>query len=504
MIVVWFKKDLRIRDHEPLIVASERGAAKFVYVYEDEQIKDPTYSPAKHGFLNESLVELDHSLRSLGACLSVLRGTLPGVFADIHRKNPITLLLSHQETGNDTSYKRDMRVKQWCKDQGVEWQEFTQTGVVRALKNRDGWSKQWNLRMNRAIFPAPQKLKSVDSPTQDSRAHLLSTKELGIEGLEQAGRQIGGEEYAFSVLNSFLSERGQKYSSEMSSPITAENSCSRLSSYLAFGNISIKSVYQATRLKQLEIKNSDPKPKYWGRSLAAFSGRLRWHCHFMQKLEDEPILEHQNLNRGFDKLREEFDEEKFNAWRQGETGYPIIDACMKYLQQTGWINFRMRALLVSFSSYHLWLPWQRPAEYLAKLFVDFEPGIHYSQFQMQSGVTGINAIRIYSPEKQQTDQDPLGYFVKSQLPVLEPIPAEYLGNPASMDLSVQNKLGVRIGFDYPDPIVDHKTAYSSAREKIYKWRAQPNVKEEAQRVYKKHGSRKKTHWGKKNKTSTPG
>ncbi|MFK7827948.1 MAG: deoxyribodipyrimidine photo-lyase/cryptochrome family protein [Oligoflexales bacterium] len=490
MIVVWFKKDLRIRDHEPLAVASERGAAKFIYVYEDDIVNEATYSPGKHDFLNESLRELDKNLRSLGAHLSVFRGNLPKVFADIHRIKPINLLLSHQETGNEVSYKRDLRVKKWCKEEGVEWQEFTQTGVVRALKNRDGWSRQWDSRMNRPILPVPRKLESIDSPAQADKTQLLSTKELEIKGLEQPLRQIGGEEYALSLLESFLAKRGQKYSSDMSSPLTAEQSCSRLSSYLAFGNVSIKSVYQATRQKQLEIKSSEPAPKYWAGSLAAFNGRLRWHCHFMQKLEDEPSLEKLNLNRGFDKLREGFNEEKFRAWVQGETGYPIVDACMKYLQQTGWINFRMRALLVSFCSYHLWLPWQRPSEYLGKLFIDFEPGIHYSQFQMQSGVTGINAIRIYSPAKQQLDQDPEGEFVKSQLPILDSIPIDYLGNPAAMPTSKQKELGINIGQDYPCPIVDHKEAYAMARQKIYKWRARPNVKAEAERVYKKHGSRK--------------
>ena len=86
----------------------------------------------------------------------------------------------------------------------------------------------------------------------------------------------------------------------------------------------------------------------------------------------------------------------------------MVDACMRALRHTGWLNFRMRAMMASFSSYHLWLHWREPAMYLGGLFLDFEPGIHFSQFQMQSGTTGINTIRIYSPAKQAKDQDPQG------------------------------------------------------------------------------------------------
>jgi deoxyribodipyrimidine photo-lyase len=136
------------------------------------------------------------------------------------------------------------------------------------------------------------------------------------------------------------------------------------------------------------------------------------------------------------------------------------------LQQTGWINFRMRAMLVSFASYHLWLHWREPSLHLARLFVDYEPGIHYSQFQMQSGTTGINTVRMYSPLKQQQDQDPEGIFVTRWLPELQ-------------------------SGKYPQPIVDHQAAIALARQRIGAVRKQSVTRAEASETVRKHGSRKR-------------
>ena len=164
---------------------------------------------------------------------------------------------------------------------------------------------------------------------------------------------------------------------------------------------------------------------------------------------------------------------------------------MRALHQTGWINFRMRAMLVSFASYHLWLHWQRPALYLARLFLDYEPGIHYSQIQMQSGVTGINTARIYSPIKQVAEQDPQGVFIRQFVPELSDVPDQHLAEPHRMTLMEQRLFGCTLGEDYPEPVVDHKIAYRSARDRIFEVKQNPNTREASEKLYKKHGSRKR-------------
>lgn len=149
-------------------------------------------------------------------------------------------------------------------------------------------------------------------------------------------------------------------------------------------------------------------------------------------------------------------------------------------------------MLTSFASYHLWLHWRRPAVFLARHFLDFEPGIHFSQFQMQSGTTGINAVRIYSPIKQVTDHDPTGKFIRAFVPELANVPDKFLAEPHKMPLSTQDQVGCIIGQHYPQPIVEHTVAYKTARDRIYALKKLDVSRQEARRVQQKHGSRKAT------------
>ena len=270
-----------------------------------------------------------------------------------------------------------------------------------------------------------------------------------------------GEGAAWAVLDGFLGGRGRDYRRAISSPLTAADGCSRLSPHLAFGTVSLRCVHQAT---EATIARTDDRTL--AHALRGFAGRLRWHCHFMQKLEDEPAIEEHNFARAYDGLRDSaFDRERFEAWCEARTGFPMVDACMRSLRATGWLNFRMRAMLVSFAAYHLWLHWREPGQFLARQFLDYEAGIHWSQMQMQSGTTGINTLRIYSPTKQAADHDPQGVFVRRWLPVF--------GTPA-----------------YPKPIVDERGALAFAKERLYTLRATPEARAEADAVQQHHGSRK--------------
>ncbi len=490
LTVVWFKRDLRLFDHLPLLDASRQGHVLPLYVYEPEIMQAPDYAAQHLGFTNECLADLHAGLVHRGGMLMIQHGEITHILQRLLDFYGRFALASHEETSNAISYARDVRVAQWCRAHQITWTETPSNGVVRRLCSRDNWSSIWMQRMREPVIVAPQRI--MLPPHNLDSTGIMHAAELGVKGIDKALRQRGGRRQAVGQIQHFFDQHLPAYRYSMSSPLSAEESCSRLSPYLAYGVLSVREVMHKIWKTQSEIHAlpEPARPRNILASLKSFESRLHWHCHFIQKLESEPGLEHHNVHRGFDGLREpHFNADYFERWRNGETGFPLIDACMKMLAQTGWINFRMRALLVSFSSYQLWNHWREPALHLAREFLDYEPGIHYPQIQMQSGVTGINLIRIYNPVKQAQDQDPEGRFVKHWLPRLRPVPTDYIFEPWTMPESLQHETGVRIGTTYPAPIVDHLQTAKQARDILWKLRGESSVRKEAQQVLHKHGSR---------------
>ena len=495
--LVWFKRDLRVEDHRPLREAAQRGPVLCLYVYEPDLHGSLEFTSAHLDFLRESLISLQHSLRDLGGMLVLRRGRVTEVLHALRRETSFVTLWSHEETGSDRTYRRDREVTAWCREQGIPWHEFRQDGVVRRLASRNGWSRHWEEFVRQPASKRPS-LRGVHDVRSEG---LLGPDDLGLSPSDKPSAQKGGEAEADRTLSSFLSERGMNYRAAMSSPVTGWTACSRISPYLAFGCISLRTVVDKLAERRRELREEEaagePVDRRWFGSLQSFGSRLRWHCHFMQKLEDEPRIEFGNFVRAYDGLREEFTNStegrrRFEAWKDGLTGYPMVDACIRCVKATGWLNFRMRAMLASFSAYHLWLHWREPAVWLGSHFLDFEPGIHFSQFQMQSGTSGINTVRIYSPAKQAAEQDPDGEFILRWVPEMRGVPVSWLARPEQMPAELQIRSGCVIGRDYPAPIVEHTVAVKEARERIAAVRRQTATRSQARAVFVRHGSRKKS------------
>ncbi|MBK5927771.1 cryptochrome/deoxyribodipyrimidine photo-lyase family protein [Rhodobaculum claviforme] len=475
--IVWFKRDLRVADHAALCAAAALGPVLPLYVVEPELWAQPDASARQWAFVAECLEALRGDLAALGAPLVVRTGCAVEVLETLARRHRLSRIFSHEETGTLWTFARDRRVGAWARANGMAWHEGPQSGVVRRLAARDGWAGRRD-RFLAAPAAQPPGLSAVPGVAPGP---IPTARTLRLAEDRCPHRQVGGRQAALTTLGGFLTSRGEGYRAAMASPVAGERACSRLSPHLAFGVLSGREVAHAAAARRAERPGGG-----WGASLRSFESRLAWRDHFMQKLEDAPDLEARCLHRATESLRPRTpDATRLAAFQSAETGIPFVDACLRYLAATGWLNFRMRAMLVSVAANHLWLDWRATGPFLARRFTDYEPGIHWSQMQMQSGTTGINTIRIYNPVKQGRDQDPDGRFTRAWLPELAEVPDAFLHEPWRW-----GGAGRVLGRAYPEPVVDVAAAARAAREAVWGLRRARGFAAEAAEVARKHASRK--------------
>lgn len=477
--LVWLKRDLRLADHSPLKEAIESGHPILLCYIFEPSLKNAPQSDLRHfRFIWQSLLDMDIALIKWDYSVQVLNGEIADIFPHLQNSFDIQAVYSHQETGIDLTFKRDLWVKKFLKNKNIPWFEYSQQGVLRGRKDRKQWREHWfTYSKGELAQPGYSKAKwiELDSATKKRFDVSFLSEEFS---LSSSNMQKGGESLGRKYLKSFLEDRVKNYNRHISKPELSRRGCSRLSPYLAWGCLSIRQVYQCADHKKSEKKQVG--------NLTNFMSRLRWHCHFIQKFEMESRMEFESINRGFHQFHIEENSRWVERWESGTTGYPLVDACMRCLKETGYLNFRMRAMLVSFLTHHLGQHWKSGADHLARLFLDFEPGIHYPQLQMQAGVTGINTVRIYNPVKQSYEQDPEGIFIKKWISELRNIPSGLVHEPWKLSMMEQQLYGLEIGKDYPKPIVDLEESGRNAREFIWRIQKDKEVQKEARRILAKH------------------
>ena len=475
--IVWFKRDLGLQDNEAIFNALNTGKKTlFLYVFENSLINDPHYDIRHWNFIKQSIIDINQDLKQHNTKIICVQTEVITAFNQLLNFYTIDTVFSHQETGLLITYNRDKDFARYCRNNNINWIENNNNGVLRGLLNREDWFEKWDDYMY-----APQiqisysNANFVDIKTIETLEKNFTTPNLATE--KQTKFQFGGTKTAWKYAMSFFEERHKQYMFHISKPELSRESTSRLSPYIAWGNVSIRQIFQ----KALSYQNENNK-----RHLGAFISRLRWQAHFIQKFEMEHTMENASVNKGYHKLKKSISIKYQKSRQEGKTGFPLVDASMRCLIETGFLNFRMRSLLVSFFTHILWQPWQASSQYLSKLFLDFEPGIHFPQLQMQAGETGINNLRIYNPIKNSTEHDADATFIKKWVPELANLPLAFIHEPYLMTPLDQQFNNFKLGEDYPYPIIELQSARKKASDILWNLKKNSTVLEENLRILKKH------------------
>lgn len=481
--IVWHRRDLRVHDNKALFYALEQSIDSNtpllpIFIFDPIFFKEENRNTCDDRiiFLCESVQALQEKYNQLGIEMLILYGDSNELLQSLQNKLNATIYCNN-DTNMHEGFERDSKLKT------LNIQQFDNDAILRNSQNsRVSWSLHAQQYFKSQIYENEELIKKLVEKLHDKKSYEEDREEIKSEinskinskikseikeeintnksfqmiepdfiikkyhlQKQKNFNQLGGEEEAKKQLQFFL-KHIEKYPSSISKPYKSQFFCSRLSAYFSFGCISLKYVFR--EVENLETINRRTKQFYLT--------RLFWNQHFTQKLEDFKELPQKAVNPILRRInKENYNEEFIERYKNAQTGYPLVDASITALVKTGWINFRMRAMIASFFCFILHQPWKIGADFMAYHLMDCDMAINYAQWQMQAGVVGVHPLRIYNVTKQIYDNDSELQFIKQQLPLFKDVKEiEYIAEPWKYKQELYKKYNIVLGEDYPLPIVD--------------------------------------------------
>lgn len=463
-ILIWFRKDLRLRDHHALAAAVAEGAPVIpLYIREPSDSGNGPLGDAQRWWLHHSLSALRASLRKVSSNLVFRSGDPLDVIADISRETgSSTIFWNRRYDPNGTA--TDVPLKRALVERGFTVNSFAGQLLHEPTRflNKTGGPYRVFTPFWRALDASGEPPAPIDPPENVAAPALWPASE-NLEQWDLLPKQpnwastfteiwIPGEDGASDRLQSFIDDTLAGYKTARDFP--AEAGTSLLSPHLALGEISPAQIWYATR-GLTETPAGD---------VVTFRKELAWREFSYNLLFHNPDLGRQNLDRRFDGFRWSDDDDHFRRWTRGLTGYPIVDAGMRQLWRHGYMHNRVRMIAASFLIKDLLIDWRRGESWFRDTLVDADPASNAASWQWVAG-SGADAspfFRIFNPVLQGEKFDPDGLYVKRFVPELADLEARYIHRPFSAPQTVLSAAGIELGVTYPPPIIDHAFARDRA------------------------------------------
>lgn len=452
-IIVWFRNDLRVHDHLALSAAvHDADVIVPLFIIDDELFER---SPNRSRFLLQSLADLRSNLKSIGGELYVRHGEAKTILQKIINETSADAVYYTQDY-TPYAVSRDKALRQTISVPLTpypgrlivdDFQNIT-TKAKTAHKVFTPFYKNWQTIQRRDLAKTPT---SMQTPRTLDTGSLPAVKDLPKEHLSPDAIE-GGESAAIHRFKEFAANDINLYHDKNNDMAAA--STSRLSAYLHFGCIS-----------PLAIEHKLPD----NQGARAWHRQLAWREFYHYILHHNPSNTRMSFQQKYRALSWDTNPKALNAWQTGQTGYPLVDAAMRQLQQEGYMHNRARLVVASFLTKDLWLNWQDGEAHFMHMLLDGDTANNNGNWQWIASV-GVDPApvyrRLYNPSTQLERYDPTGAYTRRYVPELKNVPDKYLAEPWKMPSEMQKQVGCTIGKDYPNPIVDHKQARSAALEKF--------------------------------------